>query len=239
MGSRLLVVSAHTADFVWRSAGVIAKYRAKGKEVHIVVLSFGERGESAAVWLRGIDSIEEVKNIRREEAECAVKALGNPSIEFLDWGDHPLIINEARILKLVEILRKFRPDIVITHGPDDPLRPDHIAAANATLTATRLSTLVGLKSEYPPITEPRVYGFDPHIADQAGFYPHIYINISDVYDMKMQAMRCMETQKSEIEYYMLRDQLRGMQTRKFGTTVYYKYAEAFYMYTPIVAEDFP
>ena len=42
-----LVVSAHSADFVWRAGGAIALYASRGWRVKIVCLSFGERGESA------------------------------------------------------------------------------------------------------------------------------------------------------------------------------------------------
>ena len=45
-----LVISAHAADFVWRAGGAIALHQAKGYEVTIVCLSYGERGESAKIW---------------------------------------------------------------------------------------------------------------------------------------------------------------------------------------------
>ena len=44
-GKKVLVVSAHAADYVWRAGGTIAKYIKHGAEVHVVVLSFGIRGE--------------------------------------------------------------------------------------------------------------------------------------------------------------------------------------------------
>lgn len=44
-GKRILVVSAHAADYVWRSGGTIAKYIKHGANVDVVVLSFGVRGE--------------------------------------------------------------------------------------------------------------------------------------------------------------------------------------------------
>ncbi len=42
-----LVISAHSADFVWRAGGAIALHAAKGYDVTVVCLSYGERGESA------------------------------------------------------------------------------------------------------------------------------------------------------------------------------------------------
>ena len=49
-GKTALVVSAHSADFVWRAGGAIALYASRGWKVKIVCLSYGERGESAKLW---------------------------------------------------------------------------------------------------------------------------------------------------------------------------------------------
>ena len=48
--NKLLVISAHSADFVWRSGGTIAKSVEQGAETLVVCLSFGERGESGELW---------------------------------------------------------------------------------------------------------------------------------------------------------------------------------------------
>ena len=48
----LLVVSAHAGDFVWRAGGAIALHAARGWQVKIVCLSYGERGESASCGRR-------------------------------------------------------------------------------------------------------------------------------------------------------------------------------------------
>lgn len=239
MVRKLLVIGAHLGDMVWRASGTVAKYVKKGNEVNVIVLTFGERGESGDAWRHGAKSVDEVKAIRRKEAECVREVLGNPGIEFMDWGDHPLIMNEERLIALATLIRKYSPGIIITHGPDDRLRPDHVNTANAVLNAVRLATIEGLKLEYPPVSEPRIYGFDPHVADQVGFYPHVYVNITDVYDMKIKAMNCLQTQRNEVEYYQLRDRLRGLQTRRFGSSLYFEYAEAFYMYTPVIGDDLP
>ncbi len=84
----MLVVSAHAADFVWRAGGAIALAAARGERVRVVCLSFGERGESASAWRAG-KSLEEIKALRRGEAENAAAVLG-AGIEFLDAGDYPL-----------------------------------------------------------------------------------------------------------------------------------------------------
>jgi 4-oxalomesaconate hydratase len=239
MNDHVLVVSAHVGDFVWRASGTLAKKRKEGSDVRVIVLSYGERGESPWAWRQGAKGVEEVKKVREREAQCASKALGGVPMDFMDWGDHPLIFNEDKLLTLARLMRKYTPEVIITHGPDDQLRPDHVNTATAVLNAVRLASVDGIQMEYPPLPEPKIFGFDPHVPDQVGFYPHLYINITDVYEMKREAMNCLESQRHEVEYYSLKDQMRGLQTRRFGRKNYFKYAEAFYMYGPIMGEDFP
>lgn len=62
-----LVIGAHAVDFVWRCAGAIALHAAKGYDVTVLCLSFGERGASARLWKEG-KTLQQVKDIRRAEA---------------------------------------------------------------------------------------------------------------------------------------------------------------------------
>lgn len=70
-----LVISAHSADFVWCCGGAIALHQELGYEVKVVCLSFGERGESAKLWKQEGMTLERVKAARRTEAENAAAAL--------------------------------------------------------------------------------------------------------------------------------------------------------------------
>ncbi|MBT6096843.1 MAG: PIG-L domain-containing protein, partial [Marinovum sp.] len=90
-----LVISAHAADFVWRAGGAIALHQAKGYEVTVVCLSYGERGESAKLWKQPGMTLEKVKTARRIEAENAARALGVNDIRFFDLGDYPLDLGPA------------------------------------------------------------------------------------------------------------------------------------------------
>ena len=84
--TRLLVVSAHAADFVWRAAGAIATVTRERGVAHVVALSYGERGESGELWKDPHQTEENVKAIRRKEAESAAAILG-ASFEPFDLGD--------------------------------------------------------------------------------------------------------------------------------------------------------
>ena len=63
-----LVVSAHSADFVWRAGGAAALYAKRGYQVKVICLSYGERGESAKMWRQENMTLEKVKEAREEEA---------------------------------------------------------------------------------------------------------------------------------------------------------------------------
>ena len=73
----MMVIGAHSADFVWRAGGAIAVTTAGGGEAAVIALSYGERGESGELWKEEPgQTIENVKKIRHGEAERAAAALG-------------------------------------------------------------------------------------------------------------------------------------------------------------------
>ncbi|NCY26103.1 MAG: PIG-L domain-containing protein, partial [Alphaproteobacteria bacterium] len=90
-----LVVSAHSADFVWRAGGAIALHAAQGFEVTVICLSYGERGESAKLWRQPGMTLERVKAERQKEAEAAARVLNVHDIQFWDLGDYPITLSEA------------------------------------------------------------------------------------------------------------------------------------------------
>src|SRR5262245_47064270 len=98
---RLLVVSAHAADLVWRAVGAIALYASRGARVRVLCLSYGERGESQGLWKKESMTLEHVKQIRHEEATKAAETLG-AEIRCFDAGDYPLRPTDALVEGLVQ-----------------------------------------------------------------------------------------------------------------------------------------
>ena len=89
MSRRMLVIGAHSADFVWRAGGAIAVTTTNGGVARVVALSYGERGESGELWKEPGQTEERVKEVRHGEAERAAAALGADFVA-LDLGDYPL-----------------------------------------------------------------------------------------------------------------------------------------------------
>ena len=152
---KLLVVSAHSADFVWRAAGAIARTTAAGGSADVVALSYGERGESGELWTEPGRTVEEVKRIRRGEAERAAAAL-SASFRCLDLGDYPLVVDVGALEELTELIRALAPDVILTHAERDPFNPDHPVAHAAVLRARLLASGAGVASAFETIRPPEL-----------------------------------------------------------------------------------
>ena len=211
-GESTLVVSAHAADFVWRAGGAIALAAARGDRVTVLCLTYGERGESASAWRAG-KTLEEIKALRRAEAENAAAALG-AEIEFLDAGDYPLRESDELVDRIIGVYRRVNPSVVLTHPLADPYNQDHPAAAQMALRARVLAQAIGYPGPGEPIGAPPVFLFEPHQPEMCGFKPEVLLDITQVFDAKRKAMECMGAQQHLWEYYTDLAKRRGTQLRR-------------------------
>ncbi|NJP97431.1 PIG-L family deacetylase [Nonomuraea sp. FMUSA5-5] len=208
----LLVISAHAGDFVWRAGGAIALATSRGERAKVVCLSYGERGESARAWRAG-KTLEEIKAIRREEAEHAAAALG-AEIEFLDAGDYPLVESRELVDRLVGVYREVVPGVVLTHPPADPYNGDHPAAARMALQARVLAQAIGYDAPGEPLGAPPVFFFEPHQPEQCDFKPDVLLDITPVFGAKRKAMECLPAQQHMWDYYTDLARRRGVQLKR-------------------------
>ena len=235
--NKLLVISAHSADFVWRSAGIIAKSIEENAQTLVVCLSYGERGESGELWKEDPSRSEEsVKVIRKAQAQKAAHILETP-IMFLDWGDYPMLISDERIKQLTNIIGDFEPTVILTHTAKDPFNPDHPLAYQATERARLLSCGAGVPSAFKNIDPPMWYSFEPHQPEICEFLPDTFIDISEVFDKKLAAMECMGAQKYLIDYYTELASRRANHARRISGQKAIKYAEAFQSHVPRVTSS--
>lgn len=233
---KLLVVGAHSADFVWRSAGSIASVTANGGEALVLALSYGERGESGELWKQEGQTVENVKRVRQEQATKAAGAVG-ARFECLDLGDYPLTITEVAMERLVEVFRAERPDIVITHTPEDPFNPDHPVAFEAVRKARLLASGAGVASAFERITPPELYLFEPHQPELSGFAPNTFLDITAVFDKKVEAMSAIAAQSYLKDYYTELAGRRGNHARRISGNQSIRYAEALQRMLPRVVEE--
>lgn len=230
-----LVVSAHSADFVWRAGGAAALYASRGWHVRVVCLSFGERGESAKLWRQPGMTLEKVKKAREAEARRAAEVLG-ADIAFYDIGDYPMRISDEVIMRLADEFRALRPEWVLTHSLEDPYNFDHPLTAHATQEARIIAQAHGHKHPEAPIGAPGIFLFEPHQTEQCKWTPDIILDITAVWEKKAKAFECMAAQEYLWEYYTRVALQRGVQgKRNSGRDM--TYGEAYMRILPMVGEE--
>jgi 4-oxalomesaconate hydratase len=234
--ARVLVVSAHAADFVWRAGGAIALYHQRGCPVRILCLSYGERGESERLWRQPGMTLECVKTSRRAESEKAAAILG-AEIRFFDAGDYPLRASDELVHQMVEEFRDLRPTVVLTHSLADPYNADHPAATDLTMRARIYAQAAGYPAAGKKLGAPPVFLFEPHQPEQCEFKPQVLLDITPVFDIKRKAMESMEAQEHLWEYYTDLARRRGTQAVRNSGRKGIQYAEAYQRIYPQVAEE--
>ncbi len=233
MSRRIQVIGAHSADFVWRSGGAIAKAVEEGGQAEVIALSYGERGESGELWKQPDQTIENVKRIRHAEAEAAAAELG-ASFKALDLGDYPLQIGKVELELIAETIREFGPDVLITHTDTDPFNPDHPVAFVAVDRARSLAAGAGVQSAFKTIRPPQLFLFEPHQPELCNFYPTTFVDITSVFEKKQAAMAHMKAQAYLQTYYAERAGHRGNHARRATGNQDVRYAEAFQRVIPQV-----
>ena len=196
-----LVVSAHSADFVWRAGGAIALHHEKGFKVTVVCLSYGERGESAKLWKQQGMTLEKVKKERRLEAENAAKALGVIDIRFFDVGDYPLDLGPSVQNKMVDVIREIQPKFIMSHSKWDPYNTDHMNTTQFVLQCRMIAQAWGHNPGQKVLGAPQVYLFEPHQTEQMEWKPSIFLDITDVWEKKWNAIQCMNGQEHLWAFY--------------------------------------
>lgn len=137
---RLLAITAHPDDESLGMGGTLAKSAAEGVEVSILAATRGERGR----YRDGKDhpGQEALGRIREQELRAAARELGAREVAFLDYLDADLDRADPREAtgRIAAHLRRLRPHVVITFGPEGAYgHPDHIAISQLTTAALPLA----------------------------------------------------------------------------------------------------
>ncbi len=243
MERKLLVVSGHAADWCTRAGGTIARMLQEGWKVRVLVLTYGEHGESGAYWKKHPDSsFEACKRCRKAEAEHAAHALGVQEIEFYDYEDYPLEMHEKEIRSLTGEILDYRPSAILTHWICDPVNLDHETTGKALISAVNAAGMRGAMPGREPHLIPDIFFFEttvPH-SEFNQFKPDTYVDIDQIFEKKLEAVRCFAAQPQLVDYYTRVAQTRGIQASDWARgRRRIEYAEAFVRYIPYVGKHLP
>jgi mycothiol S-conjugate amidase len=166
-GLRLMAVHAHPDDEASKAAATLAKYVAEGHEVMVVTLTGGERGDVLNPAMDRPGVLENLPQVRRDEMAAAAKVLGvqhhwlgyvdsglpeGDPLPPLPEGCFALVPNEESTGKLVEVIRDFRPHVIITYDENGGYpHPDHIKCHEISVAAFDAA---GDGDAYPEAGEP-------------------------------------------------------------------------------------
>ena len=147
----IIAIGSHPDDVELGCSGTIAKEIVKGKKAGILDLTRGELGTRGTA------------EIRDSEAKNAADILGVLFRENLNFKDGFFKNDEAHQLKLIKVIRKYRPDVILCNAPDDR-HIDHPKGARLVVDACFLSGLKKIET----------------IEDGAVSYTHLTLPTSDL-----------------------------------------------------------
>lgn len=214
---RLLSIGAHPADVFDQSGGTMAHHVARGDWVGCVVLTHGARVHDKVISdemfgrtkIPGADELRgmmaERSDIKAEETRQACALLGVKDVYFLGADDAVLRADESNVRHVARLLRELRPDIILTHYPKESggvFGNPHATAGEIVMLAMSLAAGVDPGDTNPPhkVSQTFFYGAGAssvrtHVwASEGGFYNDVFIDITDVAELKV---RCLDALASQ------------------------------------------
>ena len=153
---KLMAVLAHPDDESLGIGGTLAKYAGEGVETYLVTATRGERGRFGESGEK--PSPDVVGRVREVELREAARVLGVREINFLDYydGDLDQVNVPEAVARIAEHLRRVKPHVVITFGPEGAYgHPDHIAISQ--LATAAVVGAAGENGTSPPHRVSKLY----------------------------------------------------------------------------------
>jgi bacillithiol biosynthesis deacetylase BshB1 len=214
----ILVFAAHPDDAEMSCAGVILSSLAQGKKAVIVDLTKGELGTRGTEFTRA------------EESAAASIVLGIEARENLDLGDGFFENNKENQIKIIECIRKYRPEIILCNAVEDR-HPDHGKASKLVSDSHFLSGLPKINTNQEAWRAKHIY----HYIQDRNLKPDFVVDISEFMEKKMEAIRCYKTQffsetsEDPLTYLTNPDFLKILEGRcaEWGKQIGVRYGEGF------------
>jgi LmbE family N-acetylglucosaminyl deacetylase len=186
-----LVIAAHPDDIEFGCAGTVARWVSEGARVTYALLTNGAAGSSDPQMTR-----QRLAELREAEQRAAAKVLGVDQVEFLGYEDGLLEPSLEVRKQVVRLIRKVRPEVVVTTDPTTRYfgdqyinHPDHRAAGEVTLAAVIPGSDTRLA--YPELLEE---GLEPvklvGVMLMMNTEPNLVVDIGDFIDKKYDSLRC-------------------------------------------------
>lgn len=182
----VLAVGCHPDDLEISCGGTLARYAGAGHDVFLCHVANGDKGHAVILP-------EELRRMRHAEAEASGKVLGAREIIDLDVPDLEVDSkNESAVKKLTDVIRRVKPDVIITHNPDDYMR-DHMEVSRLVFNASFSSSVPHYFTGHDAYGKIVPLYYMDTLAGM-GFLPTEYVDITRTVDAKCRALACHESQ---------------------------------------------
>lgn len=189
MNLNVLLVGAHPDDCDIKAGGLTALYRERGHNVHILSMTNGEAGHHE-------QSGVELADRRRREGEAAANVV-DATFEMFNVPDGRLLPTLDERERLIRYVRRYEPDLLVTHRPND-YHPDHRYTAQLVRDAAYMVTVPSVCPDTPRLESDPVIGyFQDHFRKPTPFDPDVVVAVDDVIDEKVEMMHRHESQMYE------------------------------------------
>jgi LmbE family N-acetylglucosaminyl deacetylase len=203
---KILVILAHPDDPEFSCGGTVAKWTSEGHNVSYCLLTKGDKGVNDH-----FSQVENIKELRIEEQQNAAKVIGVNDIIFLDNEDGYLTPNMELRKVVTGVIRKVKPDIVVTCDPTNYYmrdsyinHPDHRAAGQVVIDAV-----------FPAAQN---FLFFPELMTEMHLEPHhvkevwitnpkeqnIAIDVTDTWPRKLEALTKHASQIGDVDQFYIR-----------------------------------
>lgn len=231
MNKIILAVGAHPDDMEFVASGTIAKWVEEGATAYYLICTDGSRGSSDPKMTH-----RRLSEIRKKEQEEACKVLGVKKAFFLNHPDTQLVADLTLKEEIVMVIRKLRPNIVITMDPTFYFttnligwntgfinHTDHRAAALATLDAC-----FPLARDRLTFSNHEKEGLKPHRVEELLLSSverkDFIVDITKTFDKKIKAL---SLHKSQFDSFKEIKERVSKRARYWGKEEGYKFAENF------------
>jgi LmbE family N-acetylglucosaminyl deacetylase len=215
-----MVIVAHPDDPEFFCGGTIALWCAQGTEMSYLILTNGNKGSDDPDM-----TPEKLAAIRKEEQQAAADVLGVKRVIYFDEPDGELQATLSLRQRVVAEIRRHKPDVVIAQDPsryfheDSSINhADHRAAGEVATDA--VFPAARNRMYHPELLD---FGLEPHVVKKVYLTgterPNCWVDISEVLDLKVKAIRCHASQVKGREDLAERIRARSAAIDQYGREV--------------------
>lgn len=207
----ILAIGAHPDDIEVACAGTLLKYKQQGHNIFIALTTSGNIGSNEYA------SREEIGRVREQEQLEAANILG-AQVKFMRFDDQGLLDTPETRRAVINAIRWANPDVILANYPEDP-STDH--AVTGKIVSEVMLSIPGklIPADEPPISKnPSLFFYATPVG--INFTPEVYVDITDFYEQKIEALTKHTSQFAWMDVYQthgltdiveITDKFRGLQ----------------------------